>query len=153
VLPSRLQAEADLFISYLTGDNLEPRFATVVKEAMAGSVELTVSSEVYDDIITAMRSQRIPISLIIEFIHDMKKIPHIPIPVTSDISADAMHIYTEHRGPRRLHYFDAYHIATAKNSSTSLLTSDKYMIRNAKQLSVDVINVRDVEPQTARRND
>jgi predicted nucleic acid-binding protein len=146
MLPSTLLADADLFISYLTGDVLEPLFATVVNETRTGSVELLVSSEVYDDIITALRSQSIPISRVMEFVSDMRKIPHRALPVTADISTDALRIYQEHGGPRRLHYFDSYHVATARNYGASLLTSDKYVIRNAGRLRIDVIDVRNLKP-------
>ena len=138
--------DSDLFISYLTGDFLEPLFRTVVNEASAGEIELFVSSEVYDDVITALRSQRVPTEKVIDFVIDMKKIPHKSVPVTADLSAEALTIYRAHGGSRKLHYFDSYHVATAKNFEMSLLTSDKYIIKSARQLGVHVIDVRTLKP-------
>ena len=93
MLPTSLLADADLFVSYLTGDNLEPFFTTVVDEAKAGALELLASSEVYDDVITALRSQRVPLDKVIDFVTDMKKIPHKTLPLTADMSADALRVY------------------------------------------------------------
>ncbi len=150
MLPGRLLVDADLFISYLTADLLEPLFTPVVNEAKAGATELLVSSEVYDDVITALRSQRVPIEKAIEFVVDMKKIPHKTLTVTADISADALRVYREHRGSRKLHYFDSYHVATAKNYGISFLTSDRYVIRNAKRLGVEAIDVRNLKRSERR---
>ncbi len=145
MLPASLLVDADLFISYLTGDLLEPLFTPVVNGAKAGATELLVSSEVYDDVVTALRSQRVPIEKVIEFVIDMKKIPHKTLTVTADISAEALRAYREHGGSRKLHYFDSYHVATAKNYGISFLTSDKYVIKNAKRLGVEAIDVRSLK--------
>ncbi len=146
MLPPSLLVDADLFISYLTADWLEPLFALAVNEAKASATELLVSSEVYDEVITALSSQRVPIEKAIEFVIDMKKIPHKALTVTSDISAEALRVYREHGGPRKLHYFDSYHVATAKIYGISFLTSDKYVVKNAKRLGVDIIDARGLKP-------
>jgi ABC-type Zn uptake system ZnuABC Zn-binding protein ZnuA len=52
-----LLIEADLFISYLTGDELEPAFSKLVSDAEDGKVDLVASSEIYDDVATALRAK------------------------------------------------------------------------------------------------
>ena len=81
----------------------------------------------------------------VEFISDMKKIPHKAPAVTADITTDGLNIYKEHDGPMRLHYFDS-HFATAKNHGLPLITSDRYLSKT-KRLSIDAIDVRDLKPQ------
>ena len=49
---TRILVDADLFISYLTSDNLEQYFRSLVEKAKNSSLELFCSSEVYDDIAT-----------------------------------------------------------------------------------------------------
>jgi len=137
-----LLAEADLFISYLTGDELEPAFSKIVSDAEEGKVDLVVSSEVYDDVATALRSQGISSEEAANFVDDMRKIPHKSLPVTADIAVKALRLYSKQGGPRKLHYFDAFHIATARNHNLSLVTSDIYIIQNAKKMEIVAIDIR-----------
>lgn len=142
ILPHNFLIDADLFISYLTGDELEPRFNSVVENLSSGAVEAYVSSEVYDDIVSALRSQKVPLEEVMEFISDMRTIPHKPLSLTPEIVVDALQIYAQHGGPRKIHYFDSYHVATAKRHNLPLLTSDKYIIEHAKNLDVRALDIR-----------
>ncbi len=143
-LPSQLLVEADLFISYLTEDHLEPRFRPVVDASLEGRVELLSSSELYDDIISALRSQKIPLTTIRGFLADMRTIPHRTLPVSLDVATSALDLYEKHGGSRKLHYFDSFHVATAQVEKTPLLTSDRYIISHMGELRIKVLDVRNV---------
>ena len=95
-----------MFISYLTSDHLAQHFQPVVKASVEGKLELLASSEVYDDIAAALRSQKVPLENVLAFIKDMRTIPHTSIPVTLDVAITAVELYLKHGGSRRLHYFD-----------------------------------------------
>ncbi|MHB2036681.1 MAG: type II toxin-antitoxin system VapC family toxin [Nitrososphaerales archaeon] len=140
--PSRILVEADLFISYLTSDNLEPHFRSIVERAKDFSLELFCSSEVYDDIATALRSEGVNASQCSKFLADTKLIPHESVPLTPEIASKALEIYSEFGGRRRLHYFDAFHVSTAKALNMTFYTSDKYVIHNCKKLGIKVVDVR-----------
>ncbi len=136
--------EADLFISYLTGDELTPHFQPVVDAGTEGSIELLASSEVYDDIISALRSQRVDLGTIMSFLRDLRAIPHHTIPVTLDVAATAIDLYSKHGGSRRLHYFDSFHVATSQLERIPMLTSDKYIIEHAERFGIKAIDARSV---------
>jgi predicted nucleic acid-binding protein len=134
--------EADLFISYLIGDGLEPNFSRVVEMAKSGEIDLLACSEVYDDIVSALRSQGADLDSVADFVYDMRAIPHRPLPVTVSIARKALDLYLEHGGPRRLHYFDSFHVATANQMGTPLITSDKFIIVNSEALGIEALDVR-----------
>lgn len=79
--PRHLLVEADLFLSYLTEDELAPLFDKIVDQASEGRVKLFVSSEVYDDLVSALRSQGVPPLRVLKFISDCATIPHEPLPI------------------------------------------------------------------------
>ncbi len=139
-MPSILIVEADLFISYLTGDPLEPRFRRVVEAGHEGKVRLLASSEVYDDVISALRGQNVPLAKVREFVRDMKTIPHQALPVTPETAALAVQLYLKHGGGSRLHYFDSFHVATSQLEKLTLLTSDGYILDHADQLNIKTLN-------------
>lgn len=141
-LPEQLLAEADLFISYLTGDDLEPKFNKVVEKAKSNEVKLMTSSEVYDDVISALRSQEVRLEKVESFVSDMRTIPHEPLPVTGEVARMAIRIYLEHGGARKLHYFDSFHVATASQHNAPLLTSDKYVNQNHVELGIETVDAR-----------
>jgi predicted nucleic acid-binding protein len=143
-LGKKILVEADLFISYLTSDTLERHFNTLVKKARNGDLKLSCSSEVYDDIATAMMSQGIRAAQCSRFLADTKLIPHESIPVTPEIASRALEIYSEFGGRRRLHYFDSFHVSTALVQNLSLYTSDKYIVRNSKRLGVGAVDIRNL---------
>ncbi len=143
-LPESVLVEADLFISYLTRDQLEPYFGPVVDYSTQGKLRLLSCSELYDDVATALRSQKASLEEVGNFLQDMKTIPHDPLPVTADIAATAIDLYRTHGGSRKLHYFDSYHVATARIENFPLLTSDKYIISRSEQLGIKAIDVREI---------
>jgi predicted nucleic acid-binding protein len=140
--PTRIQVEADLFISYLTSDNLEQHFRSLVEKAKDSSLELLCSSEVYDDIATALRSQGVDTSQCSKFLADTKLIPHESVPLTPEVASKALELYSEFGGRRRLHYFDAFHVSTAKALNITFYTSDKYVIHNSERLGIKVVDIR-----------
>jgi len=131
-------ADTDLFFFYLRGGKLEEQAARVIEEAQDGRLTLRTSSEVYDDAITALRSDGNPLKLASDFVSDMRSIPHAPIPMNAQIAADAVSLYMKLGGRRRLGYFDAFHVATARSAGLPFLTSDKFVIANAQGLGVTV---------------
>lgn len=136
--------EADLFISYLTSDDLAVHFRPIVDMAVAGRLELIASSEVYDDVVSALRSQKVPLGTVGGFIRDMRTVPHIAIPVTLDVAAMAVELYHRHGGSRKLHYFDSFHVATSQLERLPLLTSDKYIIAHAGQFGIKAMDARSI---------
>ncbi|KXB05128.1 hypothetical protein AKJ48_00255 [candidate division MSBL1 archaeon SCGC-AAA261O19] len=143
-IPERIMIDADLFISYLTEDELTPKFSKVVERANRGEVKLLATSELYDDVISALRSQKIGLDKILDFLSDMRAIPHESIPVTIGIARKALHLYSQHKGSRKLHYFDSFHVAAAGQQDLPLLTSDKYIIKHTTDLGIGVINAREL---------
>jgi predicted nucleic acid-binding protein len=122
---------------------LEPHFRKVVDTGLEGGLELVSSSEVYDDVISALRSDKIPPRTILSFLRDMMTIPHRALPVTVEIVASAMDLYLRHGGRRKLHYFDSFHVATSEKERIPLLTSDGYIIDHSKDM-----NIRAIDPRT-----
>jgi len=104
-----------------------------------------VSSEIYDDIVSMLRSSGVSLSKVVEFIDAVSRIPHKPLPLNPEIAVQALKYYVEHGGPRRLHYFDSYHVATAKYYNLPLLTSDKYIINHSKELGIQAIYLRTIK--------
>lgn len=137
-----LLVEADLFISYLTGDKFVDKFDVLVESARAGTSNLFASSEVFDDVISALRSQGRTLGEVADFVADMHAIPFESLPVTASLAAKAVELYDSHRGRGKLHYFDSFHVATAIQHGIPLATSDLYIIKNAHALGIEVVNVR-----------
>ena len=134
--------EADLFISFLTGDDLETKFSRVVGMAKSGEIELLACSEVYDDVISALRSQGADLDTVGSFVYDMRAIPHRALPVTVAIAREALDLYQKHSGSRKLHYFDSFHVATASQMDLPLITSDRFIVHNAGALGIEAVDVR-----------
>ncbi len=139
-----LLLDADFFISYLTGDLLFEHSRQVVRLILGGTIKPHASSEVYDDIASALRSQGVSLEEVESFLRDVAAIPHRTIPVTAEVAAEALRIYREHGGPRRLHYFDSFHVALARQRGLPLLTSDRYILKNADRLGVRAVNLRKI---------
>lgn len=145
MLPRSVLLDADVFISYLTGDRLFEHSAKVVEHIAAGLTVAYVSSEIYDDIASMLRSNNIPLDGVMEFINAVSKIPHRPLLLNPEIAVQALKYYMEHGGSRKLHYFDSYHVATAKHYNLPLLTSDKYLVSHSSELGIQVIDLRAVK--------
>lgn len=121
---------------------MEPHFRKVVDTSLEGGLEIVSSSEVYDDVISALRSDKIPLGTILNFLRDMMTIPHRALPFTVEIAASAMDLYLKHGGRRRLHYFDSFHVATSEKEQIPLLTSDNYILDHSKDMNIKAINPR-----------
>ncbi len=136
-------ADTDLFFFYLRGGKFELQAEKVIQEASAGSLELRTSSEVYDDAISAIRANGSPLNVAHSFVSDMKSIPHSPLPMSAEVSEDALSMYIKHGGRRRLSYFDSFHVATAKRYVLTLLTSDRYIVDNAQAFGMKTKDLSD----------
>jgi predicted nucleic acid-binding protein len=143
-LPARVLADADVFFSYLVADQLSDCSEKVVSKADSGSLRLQVASEIYDDMITALRSSNTPIEVVAELLSDLRKIPHEVLPTSVEVAVEAMNLYSRYGGSRRLHYFDSFHVATAKVHDLPLITSDRFILRNSDQLRIAAIDLRKI---------
>jgi len=144
--PLTVLCDADLFFFYLRGGKLEDQASKVIEAASAGRVNLKTSSEVYDDAISALRADEVPLKTVLSFVSDMKAISHSSMPISAEIAEDALSMYMKHGGRRRLSYFDSMHLATAKRYDLPFLTSDQYVIRNAKTLGARTFDLAIWEP-------
>ncbi len=145
MLPKSILLDADILVSYLTRDNLFKHSVKVVKHIATGTTTAYVSPEIYDDIVSMLRSNGVPLVKVIEFIDAVSKIPHKPLPLNPEIVVQALRYYMKYGGPRKLHYFDSYHVATAKHYNLPLLTSDKCIINHSDKLGVRVIDLRTIK--------
>mgnify|MGYP001027959141 FL=1 len=141
-LPSRVLADADVFFSYLVADQLSGSSEKLVYRADSGLLKLQVASEIYDDIITALRSSNTPIEVVVELLSDLRRIPHEVLPTSVEVAAEAMRLYSRYGGSRRLHYFDSFHVATAKLHELPLITSDRFILQNSDQLRIVAVDLR-----------
>jgi predicted nucleic acid-binding protein len=137
-------ADTDLFFFYLKGGKYELKARELIRKASSGLVEIKTSSEVYDDAISALRSDNVALTIVHDFVSKMKSIPHKSFPVSAEIAEEALGMYIKHGGRRKLSYFDSFHAATAKRYSLSLLTSDGYMIDHAQELGITVIKLSSI---------
>ena len=101
-LDSVMLSDTDLFFFYLKGGKFSSQAEIAIKRATSGSLELRTSSEVYDDAISAMRADGVPLSKVRDFISDMKSIPHKPLPMSAEIAEEASVLYLKHGGRRKL---------------------------------------------------
>jgi predicted nucleic acid-binding protein len=143
-LPTLVAERSQVFFSYLVADQLSDCSEKLVYRADSGSLKLQVASEIYDDIITALRSSNTSIDVVVEFLSDLRKIPHEVLPTSVESAAEAMRLYSRYGGSRRLHYFDSFHVATAKLHELPLVTSDRFILENSDQLRIVAIDLRRV---------
>jgi predicted nucleic acid-binding protein len=141
-VPKRVLIDADVFISYLTSDKLSGHAEWLVDRADATQVKLYAASEMYDDIITALRTQKVNLETVIQVLTDIRKIPHETLPTSPEIAEQAMSLYSQFGGPRRLHYFDTFHVTTAKIFELPLITSDRFILQNSRSLGITTIDLR-----------
>jgi predicted nucleic acid-binding protein len=134
--------DADVFISYLTSDKLSVHAEQLVDKADATQLRLYAASEMYDDVITALRTEKVDLETVIQVLTDIRKIPHETLPTTPEIAEQAMLLYSQFGGPRRLHYFDAFHVTTAKIFELPLITSDRFVLQNSRSLRITTIDLR-----------
>jgi len=137
--------DADVFISYLSGDVFAERAETLIDQALAKEVSLQVSSELYDDIISAYRSNGYALKEVLSILADLRAIPYTQLPLTLEMAIKAMEIYEQHKGSRKLHYFDSFHIATAFYTyHKTIVTTDKYILDNANEFGIKTIDLRSI---------
>ena len=61
MLPRSILLDAGVIISYLTGDSLFEHGAEVIVHVVAGLTVAYVSSEIYNDIASMLRSNNVPL--------------------------------------------------------------------------------------------
>jgi len=118
--------------------------ARVVEAILGGGLEASVSSMLFDDIITGLRSKGMEISEVVKVILAIASIDPKPLTVTPAITVNALMLYESHGGSRRLHYFDAFHVATAKIHDLPLITSDEYIIERRRELGLKTVDLRTI---------
>jgi predicted nucleic acid-binding protein len=130
--------DTDLFFFYLRGGKFSAQAEIVIKNATAGTLQLRTCSETYDDAITALRVDKVPLNAIRDFVSDMKSIPHKALPINAEIAEDALQMYLNFGGRKKLSYFDAFHVSTARRFSLKFLTSDRYILEHSDILALSV---------------
>ncbi|MBS7653477.1 PIN domain-containing protein [Candidatus Bathyarchaeota archaeon] len=136
--------DTDAFISYISGDELVEQAEKIVELITDGAVEAFVSSMLYDDVISALRSKGMEIDDVIQVLVAIASIPHVSLPITTQIAISALTLYMRHGGPRKLHYFDAFHVATARYHELPMITSDNYINEHQKSLGITAYNLRKI---------
>ncbi|QQG49279.1 MAG: PIN domain-containing protein [archaeon] len=136
--PPSLLCDTDVFFFYLKGGRCQVQAELVLKSAEEGELELRTSSEVYDDAITAIRADGLPLEVAQRFVADIKSFRQTSLPMTPEIAEDALDLYRRHGGRRRLSYFDSFHVATARRYDLPLLTSDRYVLEESETLGLKV---------------
>ena len=140
----RALLDSDVFISYLfQEDELYEPSRNLVRAIARSNFIAYVSSELYDDIISALRGSGLSLSDAINVLRDVSKIPHKVLPINL-VVLQALELYRKHGGSRKLHYFDSFHVATSKHYGIPLITSDKYIINNSESIEVNVIDLRNI---------
>ena len=69
-----------VFLHYLLGDKLADKAEILVKQAAKREATLYVSSEAYDDAITALKSKGVKDDVILDLLDKWAAIPHRPYP-------------------------------------------------------------------------
>lgn len=141
-LKGKFLLDSDVFLSYIKGNELADHAEKIIKPILDGALEAYVSSILYDDVISGLRSKTMGLSAIIEVLTAIASIPHSPLPITPSIAISALTIYMQHGGPRKLHYFDAFHVATARLNELPMITSDQYINKHKTNLGITTLNLR-----------
>ena len=136
--------DSDVFISYIKGEELADESGRVLDSIMGGELKAFISSMLFDDVITGLRSKGMEIRDVIRVVLSIASIDHVSLPVTSAIAVNALMIYEKHGGTRRLHYFDAFHVATAQIHDLPMVTSDRYIVEHQRELGIKAIDLRGV---------
>ena len=141
-LRGKILLDSNVFISYVSGDELADHAEKVVKLIANGTIEAFVSSMLYDDIICGLRSKAIDLNDIIQVLIAIASIPHTSLPLTPPIAISALTLYIRHGGPRKIHYFDTFHVATAKLHELPIITSDNYINEQQTNLGITVYDLK-----------
>ena len=141
-LRGKILLDSNVFISYVSGDELADHAEKVVKLIANGTMEAFVSSMLYDDIISGLRSKAMDLNDIIQVLIAIASIPHTSLPLTPPIAISALTLYIRHGGPRKIHYFDTFHVATAKLHELPIITSDNYINEQQTNLGITVYDLK-----------
>ena len=136
--------DADVFYSFLVSDEFSTHAESLFERADKGSIKLLTASEIYDDMICALRSDNKELGAVAELLQDLRKLPHETLPTTLDVASEAVAIYTRFGGSRRLHYFDSFHVATAKLYELPIVTSDRFILQNSDRIEVSAFDLRKI---------
>jgi len=136
--------DSNVFLSYLKGDEFAVHAENIVKSIVGGTLKAFVSSILYDDVISGLRSKGMALTEITQVLTDIASIPHISLPVTPTIAISALRLYIRHGGQRKLHYFDAFHVATARIQELPIITSDEYIYEQQKELGINAIDLKNL---------
>lgn len=107
MLKGRFLLDSDVFLSYIGGGELVEHAEKIIKLIADEMIEAFISSMLYDDIISALRSKGMDINSVIQILVTIASIPHKPLPITPETSISALALYAKHGGSGKLHYFDA----------------------------------------------
>lgn len=134
--------DSDVFLSYIKGDEMADQSQRVIDSIMGEELKAYVSSMLFDDVISGLRSKGMELRDVIKVVLAIASINHISLSVTSTIAVNALMVYERHGGTRRLHYFDAFHVATAKINDLPMITSDRYIVEHQEELGIKAIDLR-----------
>ena len=143
-LEGEILLDSDIFISYIKGDEMVEHSERIMEAILSEKLEARISSMLFDDVITGLRSKGMEISDVIKVIMAISSVNHLSLPITSAVAINALMIYEKHGGTRKLHYFDAFHVATARINDLPIITSDKYIIEHQKDLGIAAIDLRTI---------
>lgn len=143
-MKGRFLLDADVFISYISGDELADHSERVIRSIMTGMLEAFVSSMLYDDVTCGLRSKGVELRVVIQVLTAIASIPHTPLPVTSAIAVSALTLYMRHGGPRKIHYFDTFHVATSRAYELPLITSDAYISEHQEDLGIATFDLKEL---------
>jgi predicted nucleic acid-binding protein len=141
-LKGKFLLDADVFISYVKGDELADRAEKVIKSIIEGKLEAFVSSMLYDDVISGLRSKGMELGEVTQVLTAIAAIPHESLPVTCAVAISALTLYMRYGGPRKIHYFDSFHVATARLHELPIITSDTYINEQQRNLGITALNLR-----------
>jgi predicted nucleic acid-binding protein len=128
----------------LVSDELSSHAEKLLERADTGLLKLRAASEIYDDIITALRTENIGMDMVVELLGDLRRLPHETLPTTLDVASEAMTLYAHYGGSRGLHFFDSFHVATAKVFDLPLVTSDQFILENEDKLGITALDLRKI---------
>jgi predicted nucleic acid-binding protein len=143
-LKGRFLLDADVFISYISGDELADHAEKAVKYIVEDALEAFVSSMLYDDVISGLRSKGMDIQEAIQVLTAIASIPHTSLPVTPAIAISALTLIMKHGAPRKIHYFDTFHVATATLHELPIITSDTYINQHQNTLGVTTFDLKEL---------
>jgi hypothetical protein len=80
--PEAALLDSNVFLSYIKDDDLAVYSEKVVEAILGGMLNAYVSSELYDDVVTALRSRGVPLADVKAVLKGIASIPHTSLSVT-----------------------------------------------------------------------